>query len=101
MKKKTRELLWTVLIPLLMLFGTLLICSIPAYPATFECTAYKYKAEIQVVNNFVNYSYTEDGKNFDWHIELINSPSMVNDWLLITDNKTNYSMLYPATCHEL
>lgn len=91
----------TWLFALLLFLASLLLVSIPAYPRTFDCNAFKYNAKIESVNNYIDYTYTEAGLNFKWHIELIDSPSISLDWLLVSDPKTNYNMLYPANCKEL
>lgn len=77
-----------------------LLFAFPAYSAIFTCTADKYIKDIQVVNRYVDYSYQEGNLLFDWHIDNLDKPSDVVDYLMITKYPSKYSILYPAKCQE-
>jgi hypothetical protein len=67
---------------------------------TFKCTAGSYTKVIEAVNGFVDYEYPAHGMFWKWHIENPEKPNELDDWLLLTDLKNNYPMIYPAKCKE-
>jgi hypothetical protein len=95
MNAENKSVLWFALA---LLFGTLLVCSVPCYPATYDCSAKEYSRIIKTKSNYIYETYEEKGNVWVWYVENVDKFNEVSDFLLITQYPENYSIIYPLTC---
>jgi hypothetical protein len=97
-KSKKSGLDDAVLFALVIILATLVLYAVPSYPAQFKCEAGGYTKVIEIVNKWTDYTYPYQDRLFQWHIEDISHLNSADDWLLISDPRTTFSITWPSTC---